>query len=163
MRLVDISEKKLEVEANQFASNFLMPEQMVKPIVLTSSFGFDTINYIRRHFQVSKIAAAFKLLELTTECCALVSSINGVVKHVGLSQNLIGEVKLPRLGAALPHESFAAKVTQSGIQMRDFKEIASAVWLGKGGEHYCVYENSRANRETESLRTCLTLLYFIKK
>lgn len=159
LRLSDISIKPQEVEANQFASAFLMPKSMIEPIVLTSPFNFDTIRYIRDHFLVSKLSAAFKMLDYTRGDYALIHSQNGIIKHTKLSPSMAGKIHLPYVNQPLPVNSFADRVLLSNDQMRDYVEIDSSVWVNRSSPNLKlrVYENSRANKASN---TCLTLLNF---
>jgi len=152
--------KPLEVEANQFASAFLMPEAMIKPIVQTSPFNFDTIEYVRKHFTVSKLSAAFKILDFTFGDYALVSSCNGKIKHVKLSPNIAEKICLPSVDTFIPQRSFANQVLTTTKQMLNYIELPSDVWLSTQAISYRVFENSRADKKSNS---CLTLLTFISK
>ena len=55
--------KPMEVEANHFAREFLLPEHMVKPISLSAPFDFVTIRAISDLFLVSKLTAVFRVLD----------------------------------------------------------------------------------------------------
>lgn len=149
--------KPFEVEANQFASAFLMPESMVKPIIQTSPFNFDTIGYIRKHFVVSKLSAAFKILDYTFGDYALIVSRNGIITHVKLSESLNGKIHLPQPNEIIPEESLAHEVLDTSRQMNDYSEISSDVWIRSKG--YRVFEHSRADKKSNS---CMTLLNFIE-
>ena len=152
--------KPLEVEANHFASAFLMPEKMIKPIVQTSPFNFDTIGFIRKHFMVSKLSAAFKILDFTLGDYALISSQNKIVTHVKVSKSIHSKIGLPNVGTVLPQKSYANEVLTSTKQMRDYAELSSDIWLGIQTKNYRVFEHSRADKKSDS---CLTLLNFIQK
>ncbi len=160
LRLSNLSSKPLEVQANQFASAFLMPECMIKPIVLTSPFNFDTIGYVRNYFLVSKLSAAFKILDFTLGDYALVSCQNGLIKHVKLSPSLSGDIKITTVNAALPEKSYAVQIINTTKQMRDYTEIDPRVWLISCADKYKVYEHSRSDKKSNS---CLTLLNLIRK
>ena len=153
-------DKPKEVEANQFASTFLMPEKMIKPIVHTSPFNFDTIGFIRKHFAVSKLSAGLKILDYTYGDYALIASHKGIITHVKLSQNLNGKISLPKVKTALPEDSFAHGILTTSIQMNDYAEIESKVWLSSQHKTYSIFEHSRADKKSDA---CLTLLNFIKK
>jgi Zn-dependent peptidase ImmA (M78 family) len=160
LRLSNLSIKPLEVQANQFASAFLMPECMIKPIVLTSPLNFDTIGYIRNHFLVSKLSAAFKILDFTLGDYALISSQNGLIRHVKVAKSLDNIINLPNVNMPLPEKSYAFETLHTTKQMRDYVEIDPQVWLIFCSDKYKVYEHTRADKKSN---TCLTLLNFIKK
>lgn len=159
LRLRDISIKPQEVEANQFAGAFLMPKFMIEPIVLTSTFNFDTIQFVRDHFLVSKLSAAFKILDYTRGNYALIHSQNGIIKYTKLSRSMFGKIQLPNLNQPLPAKSFANRIMISNDQIRDYVEIEAAVWIMKKFQFdkLRIFENSRANKASN---TCLTLLNF---
>lgn len=70
----------IEVRANKFASELLLPKKLVSNLVLEQALGWDAIDGISSLADVSRTATARKFVELTDEACALVVSENGHVK-----------------------------------------------------------------------------------
>lgn len=151
------AKKPQEIEANQFAREFLLPEQMVKPICITAPFDFVTINTISNQFLVSKIAAAFRILDFHLDNYAFVSTRNGAIIHAGMSTNLVGKIKLRKIGATIDGRSFANAVLNSNMQMNGYSTVDSSVWIAKNHStsKISLKEYSKANK---SVGTVMTLL-----
>ena len=156
IRTNDNQNKPFEVEANKFASEFLMPEMMIKPIVLSQPFDFDTINFICNTFKVSKTAAVFKMLDYVDGNYAVVFSQNGIVTHCKLSKNMMDRVKLLDKDNYIPESSFSYKVINCKLQMSGYTQLDDSCWI-RNTQNVRVYEFARANQK---YKTVLTLLYF---
>lgn len=153
----DFTRKPLEIEANQFAKEFLLPESMIKPISISAPFDFDTIKSISNNFIVSKHAALNRILEFHLDNYAYVNSKDGIITHSGLSKSLHGKVNLKKSGAAIENRSFAYGVLNSNEQMNGYTTIDSSIWITKNLTKYKISlkEYSRANK---SVGTVMTLL-----
>lgn len=75
------AQKQLEVEANSFASEFLMPAIFVKPKMKAKNPSMDLIQSLSEEFKTSLAASAMKFLENTEEACAVVFFDKNGVKH----------------------------------------------------------------------------------
>jgi Zn-dependent peptidase ImmA (M78 family) len=70
-----------EVEANEFAGEWLMPEDLFRRTLANKEPGFDTISALATEFDVSLTAAAIRLVDLSDEQILLVASDEkGVMK-----------------------------------------------------------------------------------
>lgn len=63
---------QMEVEANCFASELLMPAKFIKPLIKNKPPSLTLIKQISEQFQTSHTASAIKFIEHTEEACALV-------------------------------------------------------------------------------------------
>ncbi len=63
---------QMEVEANAFASELLMPAKFVQPKIKNKSPSLALIKQLSEEFQTSITASAIKFIEHTEEACALV-------------------------------------------------------------------------------------------
>jgi len=69
------SAKEFELEANEFASELLMPEPLVRQIMGSSEPSFSLIEQIANSCQASLSAAGWRLCELTGHRCAVIWSV----------------------------------------------------------------------------------------
>ncbi len=121
--MLDFTRKPLEIEANQFAKEFLLPEQMVKPISMSAPFDFDTIKAISNEFMVSKLVAVFRILDFHLGNYAIIGSIDGVIVHLGMSKSLIGKINFLKSGDSLHNNSFAKECLIANFRMTGYESI----------------------------------------
>jgi Zn-dependent peptidase ImmA (M78 family) len=157
MDMSDFTKKQQEIEANHFAREFLLPEQMVKPISLSAPFDFETIKAISDQYLVSKLAASFRILDFHSDHYAFVSSKNGAIIHSGLSGSLIGKIKLRRSGSLIDSRSYANAVLNSDKQMNGYSVVDPSLWIVKNQTDFKISlkEYSKANK---SIGTVMTLI-----
>jgi hypothetical protein len=74
-------ETNQEDAANRFASELLLPSEQIGPLVKDRLVSIETAKFISNEFQTSLTAAALKCVEVTDDSCALVVSVDGVVRH----------------------------------------------------------------------------------
>jgi len=74
-------DRSTERAADMFATELLLPEQEVRPLISKHGVQFNTAELIKNTYNVSLTAAALRCVELTTDECALVVTVKGVVKH----------------------------------------------------------------------------------
>lgn len=155
--MLDSTRKPLELEANQFAKEFLLPEQMVKPISMSAPFDFDTIKAISNEFMVSKLVAVFRILDFHLGNYAVIGSKHGVITHVRMSMSLIGKINLLKLGDSIHNNSFAKECLTSNMRMNDYTDIDSKAWIAQNriGSQLYLKEYSRADRSSGSAMTLL--------
>ncbi len=155
--LMDSTRKPLEIEANQFAKEFLLPEQMVKPISISAPFDFDTIKSISNEFMVSKLVAVFRILDFHSGNYAVIGSKDGLIAHLGMSKNLIGKINLLKLGDSIHNNSFAKECLTSNFRMIGYESIDPKTWVRKNktGSAISLKEYSRADKSSGSVLTLL--------
>jgi hypothetical protein len=76
-----------EWEANDFASELLMPRKLFGEDIRRRSISFATVEWLAapEMYHVSRTAAAWRLVQLTREPCALVVSLDGAIEWVARS------------------------------------------------------------------------------
>jgi Zn-dependent peptidase ImmA (M78 family) len=153
----DSTRKPLEIEANQFAKEFLLPEYMVKPISMSAPFDFDTIKSIGNEFMVSKLVAVFRILDFHLGDYAVIGSNHGVITQVGMSKSLIGRVNLLKVGGVIDHNSFAKECLISNLRMNGYSTIDPKTWITRNmrGSTISLKEYSRADKTSGSVMTLL--------
>ncbi|MEF3301907.1 ImmA/IrrE family metallo-endopeptidase [Paenibacillus sp. GYB003] len=159
--LLDFTRKPMEIEANQFAQEFLMPEHMVKPICFTAPFDFQTIKGISDYFLVSKLAAVFRILEYHSGNYAFIYSKDGVITHSKVSSNLMGKVAIRYPGEQIDSKSYAFSLLYGKTTSNDYTTINSSIWIRKNhtSQKIAVKEFSRANKASRTVMTLLKIKF----
>lgn len=78
--LHDYANSDMEIEANTFASEFLMPTVLFRPKCENAAPDLKLIKVLSEEFQVSLTATAVRFVEETKHACIVVLSEDGVVK-----------------------------------------------------------------------------------
>lgn len=146
-----------EIEANQFAREFLMPKHMMRTISLTAPFDFETINSISSNFMVSKLATVFRILDFHQGEYAFVASRYGKITHSKVSNTLAGKINLRGVGSATDKGSFANACLNSNLRMNGYSSIDPRAWVSKNstGFKISLKEYSRADKSSGSVMTLL--------
>lgn len=105
----------LEWEANDFATELLMPGHLFRHDAAKHVPAFTDVAALAEPscYDVSITAAALRYVELTRECCALVSSRRGEIEWVSRSESFV--YRISRRGDALPPTSIAAFGSEGGV------------------------------------------------
>ena len=69
-----------ETEANRFASELLLPESLLKPLIHQFKPDFEDLSDLAAVCNTSLTATTIKYVSLTYECCALIASSNNRIK-----------------------------------------------------------------------------------
>jgi Zn-dependent peptidase ImmA (M78 family) len=122
---------KMEVQANQFAAELLMPKAQVDQF-LRGLAGADIAHVIRmadNRFNVSREAAARRYVERHPEPVAVVFSKDGVIRYAKPSGDF------PKLavwgGDKLPSESQSANSQAAVGSVTDWAEVRGHAWLSR--------------------------------
>ncbi len=155
----DSSRKPLEMEANQFAKEYLLPEQIVKPISMSAPFDFDTIRSISNEFMVSKLVSVFRMLDFHLGNYAVIGSKYGVITHLKMSKSLVGKINLLELGTSIHNNSFAKECLISNLRMNGYTSIDPKTWITryKLCSAISLKEYSRADKPSGSVLTLLKM------
>ena len=78
--LSGFTKKRLEIEANYFAAELLMPTRMFQPQCIEGEPSIYRIRRLSEEFQVSVTAAAIRFVEECNHYCVVVFSKNGIIK-----------------------------------------------------------------------------------
>jgi len=116
----------IEYEANEFASELLLPSKIIEPKCNVQSPSFSNIKSLAEEFSCSLTATAIKFVENCKEPCAIVYSKNA--KIIWCTKNTpfypyIG------LNAPLSKRTFAFDYFNKGLLYDEMQEVDSEAWL----------------------------------
>lgn len=136
----DISQ---ELEANEFATEILMPEEIfLKYIKRPEQPNMETVRKLAKEFNTTLTATALRYVQLSLEPCAIVISKDGVIKWYKKSNSFNFHVKVRD---KLSKSSYAFDY-YDGIDLPDIpKKVPADSWLsGDIDEEAEILENSVA-------------------
>lgn len=117
-----------ESEANDFASELLIPRSLVGPALVGSKPTLHLIREISRVFETSLTASAFRTMELTSFRAAIVWSTNGVIRWFKASEEFMAfvSVKDPVAEGTYAYDCFR------GVRVPDdLKSVRADFWLAE--------------------------------
>lgn len=151
--LMDNSKKPQEIEANQFAAEWLMPLEIFKPRCKKLDPGFDIISELAYEYNVTLTAATTRFVDVTDHEVMLVVSANGMMKYFRPSQHFSYKLdfgKLPNtyvrnnlLGRPIPEEFMAVssdewfmgsqpesgEVLEYSVKLGDYDTVLTMLWV----------------------------------
>ena len=131
-----ISNNSYELEADHFASGLLMPDDLIRPIIMKSSPGLFTIKRIMVSCNTSLISSAIKYTALSKDAVAIIVSKGTKVDFCFLSQNMqeLPEYSWPNKQSFIPPDSLTAQFNKNknSVLKGEFKEgdLDIREWLG---------------------------------
>lgn len=152
-------EKRMETEADVFASCLLMPIDDFRNQIKTKVVNIDILDECAKRYGVSLTAAVLKWLEFTTQRAVLVMSRDGYILWSRSSQSAIKSGAFFRTrdrAVPLPKESLAAsheEITQERLGI----ELAANVWFPHEPESMCLREMKIVSDRYEQTITLLVL------
>lgn len=155
--MLDSTKNPIEIEANQFAKEFLLPAHILRPITMSAPFDFDTIRAISSEFMVSKLVSVLRMLDFHSGNYAVFGSKNGIIAHLGMSKSLIGKINFLKLGDSISKNSLASKCLISHFRMNGYESVDVKSWI-KGsvsGPAFSLKEYSRADKSSGSVLSLL--------
>lgn len=117
-----------ESEANDFASELLIPRSLVGPALVGSKPTLHLIREISRVFDTSLTASAFRTMGLTSFRAAIVWSTNGVIRWFKSSEEFMAfvSVKDPVAEGTYAYDCFR------GVRVPDdLKSVRADLWLAE--------------------------------
>ncbi|WP_036385087.1 ImmA/IrrE family metallo-endopeptidase [Muricauda sp. MAR_2010_75] len=122
-----------EFEANDFASELLMPEKLFRQFVLNKSFTPSLIKEISTRFQTSLTSVIYRLISLDIAPILVVFMTDGVVRYWRKSTDLRGWVKdITKLSP--PDDSVAKEYIDANYEFiykgeEKAQEISRSTWF----------------------------------
>ena len=147
------SKKPHEIEANQFAAEWLMPKEIYKLRCAKSEPDFVSISRLGNEFNVSLTAAAMRFVEVTDHEVLLVASENGMMKYFRSSQDFPYRLdwgKVPNtyarnnlVGKPLPAEFMTVasddwfkgsqpeggEILEYSVKLGDYNTVLTMLWV----------------------------------
>ena len=122
-----ISATPMEQEANEFASELLMPKSLVMPRIQRDLVTWGLINDLKVMCQTSLTAAAMRYVDLAEVECAFVISQEGQIKFHRRSPSFRFRVDMD---SRLLVKGTVAHLAMSGEKtIDDFESVSAGLWL----------------------------------
>lgn len=124
--------KQQEREADVFATEFLMPEELVRRFCDRTPTDLTAVRAIAETFRSSIVAASVRYVELTSAPCAVVYSEAGLVEWAKRSRTFAGRIPAQlKIGPA----AFASACHARGVLDTAPRVVPASAWLGTGLSH----------------------------
>lgn len=118
---------KHEMEANDFASEILMPSHLFKRMVRAKPFNFDLISEVASSFETSMTASVIKYQGLGDFPIAIIFTENKEVKWSSFSEDFHSQY-IPK-GMNVPEFSVANDFYVDGILPDEPEEVSAMEWF----------------------------------
>lgn len=123
--------EEIEVRANQFASELLMPKHLVKNEIIDRELAWESIKELSDISDVSLTAAARKFMEHTDEACALVVSRGNKISWFHSSTDF--HLRINMDSRIVSRDSHVSKIFSDDIDDRsDFEDVDALAWVHGG-------------------------------
>lgn len=154
---VSVGSERVEIEANEFAAAFLMPEQFFRSLC-DEEPSLEYFSEIADRFHVSLTAAAIRYCEFTPEPVAIVFSQDNYIKWFRASKAFEELELFVNVRGRVYSGTRAAFFFQGKPIPQTPKHIAADAWLRTGNYHsdFMVQEQSWP---VDSINGVLTLLW----
>ena len=124
--VADYAASGREPEANAFAAELLMPEDLARPMADVAHVSWEAVDPIARAFQVSRVAAALRFVELTDERVCVVSVKDGRVAWAGATKDFGAK---PQRGSAVDAWSLAGAFFRDGRVSAKPETVSASAWI----------------------------------
>ena len=150
--------RSIEREADEFASNLLMPGDLLRDWISSQRIDFRVLGDIAQRFQVSLEALCIRFIKFTTQRAILVYWDNGYVKYEWRSSNAIktrARIRRNDDPAEPPPGTLAADA--SVAQEWDGAEMSAAIWCPEEAQHMKLREFKHSYTTRDRVLTLLLL------
>lgn len=118
---------EIEIRANRFASELLLPKKIIGDLVLNRDLSWTSIDEIAALANVSRTATARKFMQLTDDACAFVVSENGMIRWFVPSPTF--ELKID-MSARILHPCGPADRAMKGLEIpNEFVAVPASAWV----------------------------------
>ncbi len=152
--------KVLEWEANDFAAELLMPRKLFGQDIRNKPINFGVVEQLaaKEMYQVSMTAAAWRLVQLTREQCALVMTVEGAINWVARSASFAH--RIPERNQRIGSGTAAAAVFRGEAENRKAESVPPFEWLEiREGQSLDNVELLESTFSIPSLNQVLSLLW----
>jgi hypothetical protein len=150
--------RSIEREADDFASNLLMPGDLLRDWISSQRIDFRVLGDIAQRFQVSLEALCIRFIKFTTQRAILVYWDNGYVKYEWRSGSAIktrAKIRRNDDPAEPPPGTLAADA--SVTQEWDGTEMSAAIWCPEEAQHMKLREFKHTFGARDRVLTLLLL------
>ena len=144
---------KMEREANEFASAFLLPERIFEPLCDEEDPSLDRIAELADKFNTSLTATALRFIRFTQEPVAVVYTVDQYINWVGRS------AQLEELGLFIESRRRLHSTSMAARQSQRQQHVPADIWFdeGKFDNDAQIVEHSRQMRNHNAVLTLLWL------
>lgn len=153
------SQDDTEVEANLFAAELLMPEDMFRRKLEKTLPSMELIEGLADEFHTTLTATAIRYIDLCEEPCALAFCTNGKVVWTRRNPEFHGWI-VP--GAKVSLYSIARDFFQKGSLSGKMETVRRDAWLENASPRESIKEQSRALRSYNSVLSLLWVPYELR-
>jgi Zn-dependent peptidase ImmA (M78 family) len=153
------SQNDKEVEANLFAAELLMPEDMFRKRLEKTLPSVELIEKLADEFQTTLTATAIRYIDLCEEQCALVFSTDAKVAWTRRSPEFHRWIAT---GRNVSSYSIAADFFQRGNVSGKMETVRRDAWIEGAPERETINEQSRPLRSYNSVLSLLWIPYELR-
>lgn len=139
-----ISDRKLEIEADEFAANLLVPENYLRKLTLKRKFlTLKDLLDIANELQVSATAMALRYVKTTSDRCAIILSQDGIQKFYWPSEEMDYVGFKWRGRKDIPQNSATAQANQNQGSGEIFEKVFdSSDWFSNRRNEWDLWEEA---------------------
>jgi len=146
----------IELRANEFAAELLMPRNIYQPLVNKRDPGWDTIKELAVLSQTSLTATAIRFIDLSDYACCLIVSRARKILWFHKSEDFRPYVQMD--SRLVSRDTLAFNIYQGCVPADNFEEVKACKWIsGKGVQPHT--EILEWSLPLNSYGQVLTLLY----
>lgn len=150
--VADYAASGREPEANAFAAELLMPEDLARPMADVAHVSWEAVDPIARGFQVSRVAAALRFVEMTDERVCVASVTRGRVTWAGATKDFGTK---PERGRAIDAWSLAGTFFRDRQVNAKPETVSASAWIEGASDDMELVEHAMAMPEYDTVVSLL--------
>lgn len=157
---ISSSARQDEREANEFAVELLMPDELFKEDIRQRDIGLETVNSLATKYGTSITSTAIRYARCSPDACAIVVSEQGKIKYFAYSEGFRkGKYFYISRNAPLRDGSYAKRLFDAGLQIPEGQgEVTASSWSANATDPKAtVLEHSRC---LSAFNQVLSLIWF---
>jgi len=115
-----------ELEANEFAANILMPEEIFRRYIKNETPSMENVKELAQEFRTTQTATALRYVRLSQEPCAIVICKDGYIKWYKKSSSFNFHI---RVNEKLSPNTYAFDFYEDNILPERPETVPAAAWL----------------------------------
>jgi Zn-dependent peptidase ImmA (M78 family) len=161
--VISSSARQEEREANEFAVELLMPDELFRKDIRQRDIGLETVNSLATKYGTSMTSTAIRYARSSPDACAIVVSEQGKIKYFAYSEGFgRGKCLYLSRNAPLRNGSYAKKLFDAGLQIPEGQgEVTASSWSANATDPKAtVLEHSKC---LPAFNQVLSLIWFEEK